>query len=377
MKTRILSISIILLTVILFSAILTGCQPTTAPAAPTTPSAPSTETRTITDMFGRTVTIPAKINMVLGCSPMDTTIVFMIAPDKLGGLTIPFNVNPMAIDKTTGDKPFVNDKYKEIPVVGGWFAMYTTNYETFIAMEPDLIFESQKQFIDERQSKMGSIPVVGIDIWDSTLDDYIPCINFAADVIGAEEQAAKLIDYFEEALSYVDSVTSKLTDSQRIKVYYAEGKDGLSTDPKDSAHTELVDLCKAENVANVVLKPGYGMAEVSIETILAWNPDVIIIGRGTQQSLYELITTDPKWAQVKAVKDKRVYVRPVNPLSWFDGPPCTNQIVGIYWTLKTLYPELTQDLDIKEKVREFYTDFYGYALSEDEINSLLLNPDKQ
>jgi iron complex transport system substrate-binding protein len=380
LKTRILFVSTILLAVIIFSAILPGCQPATAPAAPSTPATPSTpapETRTITDMFGRSVTIPATIKMVLGCTPMDTTMVFMIAPDKIGGLTIPFNSNPLAPGADTSEnvaRALVNDKYKDIPVIGGWFAMYTTNYETFIAMQPDLVFECQQQFIEERQEKMGSIPVVGIDIWDSTLDDYIPCIDFAADVIGAQDQAEKLVKYFQDARQYAEGIASQIPESERVKVYYAEGKDGLSTDPRNSSHTELVDSFGGINVAEVPLKPGYGMAEVSLETIMTWDPDIIIIGRGAQASLFNYITTDPIWGELRAVKEKRVYIRPENPISWFDGPPCTNQIVGIYWTIQKMYPEQTKGLDIRAKIREFYSEFYEYELSEQEITQLLTYP---
>jgi iron complex transport system substrate-binding protein len=368
LKTRFLSILIILATVILTTTVITGCQQANiTPDTPESPSTPAAETRTITDMFGRTVTIPAKINTVLGCTPMETAILLMTAPEKLMGLTFAF----------AGDPPLVSNMLKDKPVVGGWYAMFTTNYETFIAMDPDIIFESQKQFIEERQTKLGSIPVVGIDIWDSTLDDFIPCTRFAAEIIGSQNSSEKLIKYFEDATQYANSIVAQVPESERVKVYYAEGKDGLSTDPKNSSHTELVDCFGGINVADVALKPGYGMAEVSIETIMTWDPDVIIIGRGTQASLYDLITTDPKWAQLTAVKNKRVYTRPDNPLSWFDGPPSTNQIIGIYWTIQKLYPEQTKGLDIRAKIREFYSDFYQYELTDDEITFLLANPDEK
>jgi ABC-type Fe3+-hydroxamate transport system substrate-binding protein len=43
--------------------------------------------------------------------------------------------------------------------------------------------------------------------------------------------------------------------------------------------------------------------------------------QGAQASVYNLITTDSKWAELKAVKDGKVYIRPSDPFSWFDGPP--------------------------------------------------------
>lgn len=371
MKNRFFVIPIILA---LLVTVIAGCQQANAPTSPSTSAA---TTRTITDMFGRNVTIPATVNRIMGCTPMETSMLFMIAPDKLIGLTFPFNSNPLAPGLASGEnqaKALVNEKYRNLPVVGGWYAMYTANYETFISMKPDLVFEGQEQFIQERQDKLGSIPVVGLDTWDSTLDDYIDFTRFAGDVISAQDQAEKLIEYFRDALEYANSIVSQIPESQRVKVYYAEGKDGLSTDPTGSSHTELVDCCGGINVANVALKPGYGMAEVSLETIMTWDPDVIIIGRGAQASLFNTITTDPIWKQLRAVQNKKVYTRPDNPLSWFDGPPCTNQIIGIYWTIQKLYPEQTKGLDIRAKVKEFYSSFYQYELSDEQITMLLANP---
>jgi iron complex transport system substrate-binding protein len=366
LKTRFLTISIMLAVIIISTAIISGCQPENIPAdtqnTPTESSTPSVETRTITDMFGRTVTIPVKVNTALTCTPMEMAILTLTAPEQLMGLTFGL----------AGDPPLASKTLREKPVVGGWFAMFTTNYETFISMDPDIVFESQEQFIEERQQKLGSIPVVGIDIWDSAnLEDFIPNIKFAAEIMGSQESSNKLIKYFNEATEYANSIAAQVPEAERVKVYYAEGKDGLSTDPMNSSHTELVDHFGGINVAEVPIKPGYGMAEVSIETIMTWDPDIIIIGRGTQEALYEMITTDTQWAEITAVKSNRVYTRPENPLSWFDGPPSVNQIVGIYWTIQKMYPELTKDLDIEAKVKEFYADFYQYELTDKEVNFLL------
>ncbi len=87
-----------------------------------------------------------------------------------------------------------------------------------------------------------------------------------------------------------------------------------------------------------------------------------------------MITTDSKWAELKAVKDGKVYIRPSDPYSWFDGPPGANQIIGLYWTVKKLYPEQTADLDLNAKIKEFYSKFYHYDLTDDEVAQLLANP---
>jgi iron complex transport system substrate-binding protein len=223
------------------------------------------------------------------------------------------------------------------------------------------------------QTKFGNIPVVGI-LTGGSLTELEDTIRFLADLLDVEGSGDDLIAYYKEAMQYVAGIAAQIPEENKVRIYYAEGKDGLSTDPTGSRHTELVDLCGGSNIADVALKPGAGQAEVSLEQVLQWNPDMIIIGRGAQASVYKLITTDSKWAELKAVKDGKVYIRPSDPFSWFDGPPGANQIIGLYWTVKKLYPEQPADLDLNAKIKEFYSNFLHYDITDAEIADLLAVP---
>jgi iron complex transport system substrate-binding protein len=350
------------------TATVTATATTTAtvtltPTTSTPPPSSTPATRTITDMFGRKVTIPTNITKVLATGPVEMEMVFMLAPDKLAGLAFTFNGTP----------PLVPDKYPRLPVVGGWFGTQTGNYETFIATKPDIILEGSSTTIEERQQKFGSIPVVGVNEGD-LMFNYAPVIRFLGDLLGVPEKADKLINYYVDALGYVNSVTAGIPQGSRVRVYYAEGKDGLSTDPVGSQHTAQLAFCGGVNVADVQLLPGYGMASVSMEQIILWDPDAIIIGRGAQADLYKTIKSDARWAQLRAVKSGKVYIRPDNPYSWFDGPPGPCQIIGMYWMVNKLYPEQTKGLNLNAKIKEFYSNFLHYDLTDAQVTALLANP---
>jgi iron complex transport system substrate-binding protein len=288
----------------------------------------------------------------------------MLAPEKLGGWTFLPNSTPGA--------DYYDTQYADLPVIGGWYGKETGNYETFLSLEPDIIFSSDAATIDEMQENFGSIPVIYTNTF-STYDTMIPSINFMAGILGADEQGQKLVDYYNEATNYVTSVLANISEEDRISVYYAEGDGGLSTDPAGSQHTKLIDFCGGINIAQVEDFSGYGMATVSMEQILMWNPDIIIIGRAADSNLYDEILSDPAWSTIQAVKDGRVYLRPNNPFSWFDGPPGMNEIVGFYWMIQTLYPDQCSDLDLKTKVQEFYSDFYHYTLTDADYDALMAN----
>lgn len=360
---------------------LAGCNSPAAVTAVSPPSAALTQpaqssgdlgtgssaakTRVIVDMFGRKITVPDPINRVLCTGPVETELVYLIAPDKLAGLSFQFDGNP----------PLVPDQYSSLPIVGGWYGAQVGNYETFMSYHPDIVLEGKLENLPERQQKLTPIQVVGDDTGSDLLLHFQDCINFVGNILDSRDQAAKLNAYYAAAMQYVTGVVSQITADQKVRVYYAEGLDGLNTDPVGSFHNNLIEFCGGTSVAeNIPMLPGYGMSQVSLENVLLWNPDIIILGRATPDGLYQKIMQDPNWNQLKAVKNKQVFVRPDNPYSVFDGPPGPCQILGMYWMVHTLYPERTQDLDLNAKFKEFYSQFFHYDLSDDEVAYLLANP---
>ena len=55
----------------------------------------------------------------------------------------------------------------------------------------------------------------------------------------------------------VQSRVSSIPDSEKVRVYYAEGPKGLQTDPTGSSHSELIELAGGINVADCALT-GHG-----------------------------------------------------------------------------------------------------------------------
>ena len=350
-------ISMLLAGAILITGIA-GCK------SQTTTSLTPQKTRVIVDMYGRKVTVPDPINRVLCDGPVEAELVYMIAPDKLAGLVSSYD----------GDPPLVPNQYLNLPVVGGWYGAEVGNYETFMSYKPDIILEGQIANLPERQEKFGGIPVVGDNTGSDLLLNYQASITFLGNLLDAQASAAALNAYYAQAMQYVNGVVSKIPENDRVRVYYAEGTDGLNTDPVGSFHNNLIAFCGGVNVANQIpALPGVGMSQVSLENVLQWNPDMIILGRATPPGLYQTIMTDPIWGQLKAIQNKQVFVRPDNPFSIFDGPPGPAQILGMYWMVHILYPAQTADLDLPAKFEEFYSEFFHYNLTDSEVPYLLNN----
>jgi len=332
----------------------------------TTPVTVGPNQQMIVDMFGRRLVVAKPINRVLCTGPVEATLVYLIAPDKLTALAAKFN----------GDPPLVPEQYANLPMIGAWYGAQVGNYETFLSYKPDIILEGKLENLPDRQVKFGSVPVVGDDTGSDLLLHFSSCITFIGKILEAQDQAADLNAYYAEAMQYVTKVVSQIPENEKVRVYYCEGLEGLNTDPVSSFHNNLIAFCGGKNVAeNVASLPGAGMSQVSMENILLWDPDMIILGRATPVGLYQTIMSDSTWGQLRAVQNKQVFVRPDNPISIFDGPPGPAQILGMYWMVHTLYPERTTDLDLNAKFKEFYSKFFHYDLTDDEAAYLLANPE--
>jgi iron complex transport system substrate-binding protein len=318
-------------------------------------------------MYCTELVVPAVINRVISTGPVETQLIYILAPEKLAGLSSAWNGYPSLIGAA----------YKDIPIIGN-ASSGSFNYEAAIAVEPDIVLEGKTKNIDTDREKFGSIPVVGVDAGADLLTMYEDEITYVADLLGVPERGEKLIMYYRIAMAYVRSVTADLTEAEKVRVYYAQGNDGLMTDAEGSWHTNLLTFCGGANAAQVEVSNTSQAVQVSMEQILAWNEaepiDMIIIGRTSQASTYNVIMDSDMWQLLQCVQDGNVYVRPDNPTSWFDGPPGYGQILGMYWMVNLLYPERTTSLDLRAKISEFYTNFLHYDLSEAELDALLATP---
>jgi iron complex transport system substrate-binding protein len=327
--------------------------------------------RIITDMAGRKVKIPVKISKVLCTSPPLTSMIFIVAPDKLEASSAP--------------KPKENGKEapggaRTAPATPGWGRGASRSYESYIAAHPDILFDgcaingnpsasnADLARVNETQEKVGTIPVVCINsIFDIT--NYSATFKFLGDVLNVSTKANALIAYHKQVFDEVQAKVSKILNSKRVRVYYAVGSDGLQTNPTGSRHAQLIELCGGTNVVGNDLKESSGTTvTVTKESLLLWNPDIIITAN---PRLIAQINGDETWQQTKAVKNRRVHLIPTKPQSWFDRPPGANRIVGIPWLAHVFYPNLFSEDWFRKKAKEFYKLFYQLDLSDSDLASLL------
>lgn len=309
------------------------------------------------DMLGRNINMPAEINKVYSLSSSTTVLLYMLAPDKMVGWDA---------QRSKEENLYMLPKYQNLSVLGG--GKKDANYESIISSNPDIVIIGHGgtvEDVDEIQQKFGQIPALDVE-GDNNLTDIVPAIKFMGTVLGEQKKSDELIGFYENVVNKVNSTVATIPENEKKKVYYAKDPNGLKTYAPGSQHTNLITMCGGINVVEAPISKG-GMG-VSMELILQWNPDVIIT---SDSQFYNSVYSNPQWQTINAVKNKQVYLAPQSPFGWFEGPPGANTIMGIPWTAKVLYPDKFKDLDLKGLTKEFYSNYYHYNLTDEQVTDML------
>ncbi len=340
---------------------LTGC----APAGQAQIS--QAETVEFTDDAGRTVTIPGptKIERVYYTSAMGQIAVFTMDPSKCAGTTMKFTEQELKyLPKGSADLPDWGTKDKT-----NFEELLKNDVQLIIDVAPKGVSESDASKADKYQEK-AQIPVV---VLDGSMEKSDELYKKLGEIFGMPERAKELGDYCAKTYKDVTESVAKVPEDKRISIYYAEGKEGLNTEPAKSMHSMVFNLAGAKNVAaDVESKGGKGKTAVSLEQVIEWNPQVIFAWSPERGGAAEIIKTSPDWASIQAVKDGRVYTMPQAPFSWLDRPPSVNRFIGLQWVANTLYPE-AYDVDMIATTQKFYKMFYQVDITPADAEQLLGN----
>ncbi|MBM9615527.1 ABC transporter substrate-binding protein [Desulfobulbus rhabdoformis] len=323
---------------------------------------PSLQAREITDMAGRRITLPETITKVVAVSPPATYLVYAIDPSLLAGLNFPL---------WSSEKKYTVPGYRKLPVIGGLAGQgRTLNREMLFKVQPDLIVHwswrddaTNNKFL----ASMAKLPFPLVQINMQTIEDYPAALAFSGELLGRKKRGQRLADYAQEAIDQAKEIAASIDENNRVRVYYAEGTDGLSTERSRSFHAELIPLAGGVNVHQGKTLDHYGMEKISMEQLLLYDPEVILV---KEPSFFAHIFRDPRWQNLRAVKEKKVFLIPFEPFNWFDRPPSFMRVLGIKWLLNLLHPE-QYPLDMIAKTQEFYSLFLGVHLTPAQAKEVL------
>jgi iron complex transport system substrate-binding protein len=312
----------------------------------------------VTDAAGRAVPIPDAVARVFPAGPPAAILLYAVAPDLLLGWPRPNRPDECA---------FMLPDICKRPVVGRLTGRgNTANLETVLALKPDLILDvgsTSATFVSlaARVQEQTGIPYA---LLDGRFEATAPTLRKVGELIHRQAAADALAAYAEQAITTIKARIDPIPAAQRPRIYYARGPRGLDTALGGSINVETIEFLGARNVA--AERKG-GLASVSMEQVLVWNPDIIVT---IDADFAANVRNDPQWASVAAVRAGRVYLSPTLPFGWVDFPPSVNRLIGLWWLAKILYPAQFPE-DMQALARDFYTRFYHVTPSDADIARVL------
>jgi iron complex transport system substrate-binding protein len=316
---------------------------------------------TMKDAAGRTVPVPAKVTRVFPAGPPAAILLYTLAPDLLIG---------WARANRPEECAYMLPEICTRPEVGRITGRgNTANLETVLALKPDLILDvgSTSATFVSLADRVQEQTNISYALLDGRFAGIANSYRSLGQLIGRPADAEKLARYAEDTLKTITGRIEPIAMSERPKVYYARGPRGLSTGLGGSINVETIELISR----NVAGETSGGLANVSIEQILVWNPDVIVT---IDQEFAASVRSDPSWASVKGVRDNRVHLSPKMPFGWVDFPPSVNRLIGLWWLAKILYPERFPE-DLRTLTRDFHSLFYHVTPTAAQIDHVLAGRD--
>lgn len=296
------------------------------------------EARTITDDYGRIVTIPDKVTKIYSSSPSLTIALTAFDPSLVAGLNFPFKPD---------QKPYVGIAALR-PVVGGYFGQGNTpNIEILASIKPDVILMWGSATGSENQLKqLNALGIPVLMVRDDSINDLVGEFTLLGKLTGNTKRSRELIAYTTETLGLIKSLQPKVNARKDVRYYFAEGLDGMSSECEGSRHIEPFTSSGGKNAINCKVSSTYGMEKMSMEQIILADPDVII---AMEPSFAESIQTNPKWKMLRAVKTAHVLTVPNVPFNYISRPPSLARLMGIRWLIHTFYPELIAPIDQEKR----------------------------
>ncbi len=106
-------------------------------------------------------------------------------------------------------------------------------------------------------------------------------------------------------------------------------------------------------------------AEIGLEAIMSADPDIIVC---ESPATYADLTGTESLSELSAIKNGTVYTAPLGPVVWSMGS--TEALLMLYLAANTINPDLFS-YDVQAITREYFTTFYGYELSDEELDGIL------
>jgi iron complex transport system substrate-binding protein len=311
---------------------------------------------TFTDMSGRDVRLNGTATRIVVMESYWTEISCILGvKDKIVG-----------IGSYVKDSVFIPADVKNKTVVGNMFS--GVNLETIVALDPDVVIMDygygKAADIISGLEGLG-IPVV--TLYAQNYREITDAVTIIGKITGTDAKAQQLVSYMNGVHSPIISTSASIPNSSMPTVLICNfdvWKDGLIYCYANSTWGRSVTDVGGINVA-LNDNPTKSYVKVNMETVLLWNPDIIVIIGRTNSSLTTQLNSmnSSLWPELKAVQEGKVYTvlsGAKDPNAFLDWTP--RLIVGEMQLAEYIQPTVFTSLDWNATATALFAQYYNTML---------------
>lgn len=196
-------------------------------------------------------------------------------------------------------------------------------------------------------------------------ETIMDAVQLVGDALGgdAAQKASDYRELYEGTLEEMAAKAKDVADADKPRVLYLRNE--TKTIGEGSMPDNWITTVGGKNVGAELGANGGAGSDVTTEAVIGSNPDIIVCER---PDLFATITTDAQYADLDAVKNGKVYLAPFGTAVWSMGT--AEAVCMLPWAGTIINPDLYKDVDIDKITTDFFKDFYGYTLSQDELDTI-------
>ncbi len=309
-------------------------EPTSAPTATATaaPTLPPTETPTevptdqaapaieMTDDLGNTVVLPTYPQRIVSLAPSITESLFAIgAGEQVVGRDSNSTYPPEATAL-----PDIGSLWQEVPL------------ENILALEPDLVIAAEIIAPEQVQQMQDAGLTVFWLANPKDFDGLYRNLRVLAQLTGHEAEAEDLIAGLQSRVDTVTALTRDIPEDERPVVFYELDASDPAAPWTSGPGTFLdaaITLAGGRN-AGAGLEGEW--AQMSLEALLAINPDIIVLADAPYGVTPESVAQREGWSTLRAVQEGRVY--PFDP--YLLSVPGPRMVQGLETLAVLFHPDI-------------------------------------
>ncbi|MGJ8514602.1 hypothetical protein R84865_001535 [Carnimonas sp. R-84865] len=232
------------------------------------------------------------------------------------------------------------------------------NGEAVLALKPDITFVPKSSQIAAPLRRLGlTVKEEGFDSFRGMRES----LNNTTEVIDTPLARSRNQAY-QQALE--EELSKPHAAAASPKVVHIESTAPLRV---DGSHTIINEWIRAAGGINAASAVSGNKQPVAIEQLLAWQPDIIIVG-GTAGDLRAL-QQNPLWQRLNAVQAGKVYRNPAGIFPWDRYGP--ELLLQIKWAKQIVQQGSVDTEQMVAAVTDFYQRFYGISLADNDARLML------